>query len=864
MARKVMGPTGSRRRRWLFLCTSAAAIAAAVLIIPSAFAVLGSASFDTSNGNLTPSATNLHDWNPAGLPDSTNPLGPIQPIICGPGTTPPTTGTYPGTPGSYTNCGVDWLNSSSDNSFTQGTKEDTTGVVVSTGSIPPNKDDLTRFYINTEKLSPTTTCPGPDGQSNSATGCTYLDMAWERSNLIGSAHMDFEFNQHPQPALTCASGSCPFTLNRTAGDILIDFDFGGSGPVTLTLHRWLVGDNNPSADCEAVSSGTNVSCWGKGVDITAVKAGEASVNTTAVTDYNAPPASGGTSLPGNISKQGTVSSTFGEAGVNLTELNIFPANQCFHLGDAWLKSRSSGSSFTSDMKDFIAPIPINISNCGTVIIHKQTDPRGKPKDFPFTTNIVDNPATPGADSGCAEQTSGTTSYTLNDNGNTTDNNGANTDNCPSVPASDYTVSEGTVPNGFTFEKLDCTTTDGATVNGVHTITGGTATSASIHVEPDSVTECTFTNQLNTAKLTTQVSDAGPVFPSTAVHDTATVMGTPSTAGTPGGTVTFFMCSYATGSTAVCDGTTGNVGTSIGTGGLTGSGNTASATSPDVNTSASPLTPGRYCFRAEWPGDNTYVGALKEFSGSTECFTVRTIPTTTTTTPSVGSGATTTFNSLVTDNAFVQATMAGDGTPTGTVTFFICDPTQTSGGACPALNGTQVGSPVTLAAVSGSSPPASSADSSTITANKTGTWCFRAVYTPGGANGSNYTGSSDASSGECFTVNDTTSGSSEQDWLPNDTAHVAAAHGAPLNGTLKAQLYTDDQCGANGGSAVSGQLYQKTLTNATSAADRTLTTGNTTYKVTSSTIVSWLVTFTSTDPNVSGSSHCEKTSLTITN
>jgi hypothetical protein len=39
MARKVIGPTGSPRRRWLFLCTTMAAIAMAVLFIPSAFAV---------------------------------------------------------------------------------------------------------------------------------------------------------------------------------------------------------------------------------------------------------------------------------------------------------------------------------------------------------------------------------------------------------------------------------------------------------------------------------------------------------------------------------------------------------------------------------------------------------------------------------------------------------------------------------------------------------------------------------------------------------------------------------------------------------------------------------------------------------
>jgi hypothetical protein len=257
--------------------------------------------------------------------------------------------------------------------------------------------------------------------------------------------------------------------------------------------------------------------------------------------------------------------------------------------------------------------------------------------------------------------------------------------------------------------------------------------------------------------------------------------------------------------------------------------------------------------------------LTEFggaNGTNECFTVRTIKTSTTTTPSAGSGGTTTFGSQVTDHAIVQAQNSGDGTPTGTVTFFVCDPTQTVGGACPDGHGTQVGSPVATTAISGSSPPASSADSSAVAVNKTGTWCFRGVYTPGPPNGANYTGSEDASTGECFTVNDTTSSTSTQDWLPNDTANVASANGAPLNGMLSAQLYTGDNCGKTSGSAVSGQLYSKALTGTGSSA--TLTTGNTTYKVTVSASVSWLVNFTSGDPNVANSSHCEVTSLTINN
>jgi hypothetical protein len=287
------------------------------------------------------------------------------------------------------------------------------------------------------------------------------------------------------------------------------------------------------------------------------------------------------------------------------------------------------------------------------------------------------------------------------------------------------------------------------------------------------------------------------------------------------------------------------------------------TSPAVSTG--PLSVGTYYWVAYYGGDRASGGLnLPSQSGCTdEPVTVIKAPTTTKTTPSVGSGGTTTFGSSVTDHAVVTG-QAVAGTPTGTVTFFVCDPTQTIGGACPAPAGTQVGTPVTATTVANSTPPASSADSSSITANKTGTWCFRAVYTPGGANGNSYLGSSDATTGECFTVTDTTGSTSAQDWLPNDAATVTAVHGAPLNGTLSAQLYTGDNCGATSGSAVTGQLYTKQLTNATSAADTTLITGNTTFKVTASASVSWLVTFTSTDPNVANSSHCEVTSLTITN
>ena len=195
-----------------------------------------------------------------------------------------------------------------------------------------------------------------------------------------------------------------------------------------------------------------------------------------------------------------------------------------------------------------------------------------------------------------------------------------------------------------------------------------------------------------------------------------------------------------------------------------------------------------------------------------------------------------------------------------MTFFVCTPTQVAanGGTC-SSGGSQVGNPVPTTAVANSDPPQSTATSSGITANATGKWCFRGVYTPGGANGANYTGSSDASTGECFTVTDTTASTSNQNWLPNDTGTVSSANGAPLNGTLSAQLFTSGDCS---GSPVSGQSYSTTLNGTSNTGS--VTTANKTFLVSSSTAVSWLINFTSTDSNVAGSSHCESTSLTINN
>ena len=53
---------------------------------------------------------------------------------------------------------------------------------------------------------------------------------------------------------------------------------------------------------------------------------------------------------------------FMEQAIDLQQAGIFQAGVCVNFGRAYLKSRSA-DSFSSELKDFIAPIPVSISNC---------------------------------------------------------------------------------------------------------------------------------------------------------------------------------------------------------------------------------------------------------------------------------------------------------------------------------------------------------------------------------------------------------------------------------------------------------------------------------------------------------------------
>ena len=219
---------------------------------------------------------------------------------------------------------ADQASGSGDNSFGNGSKEDTAVPSVIDGSIPPNKSDLKEFGSWTEKNA--------NGQ--------FLHLFWTRvQDPSGTTNMDFEFNKN-----ACVVGGsnnvCSgngVTPVRSNNDLLVTYDLSRGGSVaTISLRRWVA------------ASGA----WGAAATLDP---------TVAVGSIN------GAGISSTLTGSSYSARTFGEASINLAA--IFGSG-CSSFGSAYLKSRSS-DSFTSALKDFIAPVAVNVSNCGHLVVKKR-------------------------------------------------------------------------------------------------------------------------------------------------------------------------------------------------------------------------------------------------------------------------------------------------------------------------------------------------------------------------------------------------------------------------------------------------------------------------------------------------------------
>jgi hypothetical protein len=639
--------------------------------------------------------------------------------------------------------GVDLASGNGDNAFGQGTKEDDPNVSVVSGSIPPQKSDLTRFYE----------------ASQFANGSNFLYLAWERTNNLGSANMDFEINQKAQPDLTTPGAK---TLNRTAGDLLVTFDFtNGGGRPTLGLLTWVT--TGSTSQC---FSSNSLPCWGNHVNLNGSDSEGAVNNLGPVTDPFQP----GTNNVGAL--------RFGEAAINLTAAGVFPKGTCEAFGSAFLKSRSS-ASFPAEVKDFVAPVPVSISNCGTIIIHKVTE--NGDGTFGYTT------------------TGGLTPATFN-----LSNGGTRTYGPGTVLPGDYSVTESTLPSGWTLKNLVCT----ATGSGTSQSTSGAT--VSLTMAPEGVVECTYTNHTNNNPSIDTTLSAATVSIGDLVHDSATLTGATANAG---GTVT-----YTAYSDSSCTQNPQDAGTKTVTNGVV----------PDSN-AISFSAAGTYYWQAVYSGDANNNGATS--ACTSEKLVVKTNPSITTTLSAI----TANVGDTVHDSATLSGATADAG---GTVTY-----TVYSDNSC-TKNPQDAG---TKTVTNGTVP-----DSNGVTFNSAGTFYWQAVYS-GDANNNGAT--SDCKSEQLVVNPNNSSITTAQNLIPNDDATISGAT-SNAGGTITFNLFSPSDATCSGTPALTQTVNV--------SGNGTYSTTNTTFIAKAEGTRRWQVDYSGDNNNKGTSSACGVESFTIKN
>jgi hypothetical protein len=501
------------------------------------------------------------------------------------------------------------------------------------------------------------------------------------------------------------------------------------------------------------------------VNLSAAGFAEGQVNSGTVTD----PIAGG-NLPGL---------TFGEAAVNLTAAGVFPTGTCEAFGSAFLKSRSS-ASFPAEVKDFVAPQPVNISNCGTIIVRKKTE--NGDATFGYTT------------------TGGLTPATFN-----LSNGGTRTYGPGTVLAGNYSVTESTIPAGWTLKDLTCTASGSGTSA---TPSGATVT---ITMAGGGIVDCTYTNHINLSPtIATTLSDSSVSVGDT-VHDSATLSGATANAG---GTVT-----YTVYTDDQCTQNSRDAGTKTVTNG----------TVPDSNSLIFDSA-GDFYWQAVYSGDANNTGATSVCT-SEHLVVNKKHPSIATTL----SASSVSVGDMVHDSATLTGATANAG---GTVTYTVYTDSSCSQGAQDAG---------TVTVTNGVVP-----DSNPLIFNSAGDFYWQAVYS-GDANNS---GDTSVCTSEHLVVNKANpSIATVQNLLPNDNASLTGL-ATNAGGTITFNLYDPVDATCSGAPA-----YTQTVN---VNGNGLYSTTNTTFYATDEGTWRWQVTYSGDANNNGKTSACGVERFTIAN
>jgi len=521
-------------------------------------------------------------------------------------------------------------------------------------------------------------------------------------------------------------------------------------------------------------SSNTLPCWGNHVTLNGTNSIGAVNNLDPVTDPLFP------NSPNYINPVPALQ--FGEAAIDLTAAGVVPPGICEAFGSAFLKSRSS-TSFNSEIKDFIAPVAVNIANCGKIIIRKVTE--NGDATFGYTTTgapVGLNPATFNLSNG--------QSQTYSD--------------ASQVQAGNYSVTESTIPAGWTLKSLGCTasgagtsfSTSGATVN--------------ITMAPNGVVDCTYTNHTNFHPTITTTLSATTIEVGGSVQDSATLSGASPDAG---GTVT-----YTVYTDSACSQGARSAGTKTVTNGVV----------PDSD----PITfnhTGDFFWRAVYSGDANNDPATSDCTSEHLLVTPKK--------PSIAttlSDTTIEVGGTVHDSATLTGTTADAG---GTVTYTVysdsaCTQVVASGGTKDVTNGVVP-------------------DSDPVTFDAAGDFFWQAVYS---GDDNNKRATSDCTTEHLVVTKKHPAIITAQNLLPNDDATISGALNA--TGTITFDLFSPSDVTCTGPPA-----YTQTVN---VSGNGTYSTTNTAFLATDTGTWRWQVIYSGDGNNDPATSACGVENFTITN